>query len=62
MHLRDYLSVNNKTLASFSDDCGIPKTTMSKYKYGTRIPSKDNMVKIYHVTQGTVEPNDFYLK
>jgi len=62
MHLREYLRTQNITVASFSDNCGIPTTTMIKYKYGTRIPSRDNMVKIYHTTQGFVEPNDFYLK
>ena len=38
----------------------IPQSTFAKWITGVRIPRRDDMLTIYKITEGEVEPNDFY--
>tara|TARA_A100001391_G_scaffold179136_3_gene143939 strand:+ start:2664 stop:2876 length:213 start_codon:yes stop_codon:yes gene_type:complete len=66
MHLRDYLKNQKHTQMSFIDlvematNVRIPQGTLAKWVTGTRIPRKEEMQIIYKVTEGSVQPNDFY--
>ena len=60
MKLRKYIKSNNLTLESFSFKSGCSYTTLLKWVYGSRIPSKNYMQIIYKKTNGEVAPNDFY--
>lgn len=61
MHLKDYLKDNKVSVSQFSKLTDIPEDTINKYKYGLRIPQRDQMIKIFETTQGRVDPNSFYL-
>ena len=61
MNLKDYLKDNKVSVSQFSKLTDIPEDTINKYKYGLRIPQRDQMIKIFETTQGTVDPNSFYL-
>ena len=38
----------------------VPQGTLAKWILGARIPRKEEMLIIYEVTHGKVQPNDFY--
>jgi len=59
MKLTDYL-FGNMTVAEFSKMSGLKIDTINKYKMGIRIPHSEAMKTIYRVTEGKVQPNDFY--
>jgi len=59
MKLTDYL-FGTMTVAEFSKKSGLKIDTINKYKMGIRIPKADAMKTIYRVTEGQVQPNDFY--
>jgi hypothetical protein len=67
MHLKDYLSDNQQTQMSFINEIreekgiSIPQGTLAKWILGTRIPRKKEMIILYEITKGKVQPNDFYL-
>ncbi len=67
MHLKTYLTSRHKTQSAFIEDVYVktghrlPQGTLAKYLIGQRIPRKKEMLIIYEVTDGCVEPNDFYL-
>jgi hypothetical protein len=66
MQLREYLQSENLTQMKFIDICEmatgkyIPQGTLAKWILGVRIPRKNEMEMIYKITDGNVEPNDFY--
>lgn len=66
MKLRDYLIQEQLTQMKFIDICEmatgktIPQGTLAKWILGVRIPRKPEMEMIHNVTDGAVEPNDFY--
>ncbi len=60
MTLKDYLHSFNITLEAFSRDIDIPYTTITKYVYKQRIPSRTYMNRINKYTNGAVSANDFY--
>ncbi|QDP55414.1 MAG: hypothetical protein GOVbin3762_18 [Prokaryotic dsDNA virus sp.] len=66
MHLKDYLKNQKYTQMSFIDliematSVRIPQGTLAKWVTGTRIPRKEEMQILYKVTEGSVQPNDFY--
>lgn len=39
-------------------DCIV--TTVARYEAGRRRPDEDTMIKIFRLTDGEVQPNDFY--
>ncbi len=47
-------------LVEMATNVRIPQGTLAKWVTGTRIPRKEEMQIIYKVTEGSVQPNDFY--
>jgi len=68
MQLKSYLKENNHTQMSFIEliemakGIKIPQGTFAKWITGSRIPRKEEMIILYEITNGHVQPNDFYLK
>ena len=68
MQLKEYLKSNNYTQMSFIQeikeqrDIQIPQGTLAKWITGIRIPRKKEMLVLMDVTNGQVQPNDFYVE
>jgi len=66
MKLQKYLKKHNFTQQSFIDliemakDVKIPQSTLAKWILDIRIPRKEEMFILYEITEGEVQPNDFY--
>ncbi|MBR3676556.1 MAG: helix-turn-helix transcriptional regulator [Alphaproteobacteria bacterium] len=60
MKLQEYLDNNKKTVADLARACEVKHTVALRWANGARIPSRENMQKIFAYTDGQVEPNDFY--
>jgi arginine repressor len=66
MKLKEYLSNNNFTQQQFVDyvekkqNIKIPQSTLAKWVTGIRIPRKKEMELLFFITEGNVEPNDFF--
>ena len=67
MQLKEYLKTNNYTQMSFIQEIEtqrnvrIPQGTLAKWIRGIRIPRKKEMILLVEVTEGKVQPNDFYM-
>tara|TARA_Y100001972_G_C7522360_1_gene263461 strand:+ start:501 stop:704 length:204 start_codon:yes stop_codon:yes gene_type:complete len=67
MKLAAYLLENKLTQNQFLDllyektGTRLSQGGLSKYIKGQRTPRKAEMIKIYEITKGEVQPNDFYL-
>ena len=67
MKLKDYLKAEQHTQMSFIEQIEmatgnrIPQGTLAKWILGSRIPRKNEMQMLYKMTEGAVQPNDFYL-
>ena len=65
MKITEWLKKNNLTHQEFiekseQEGCYISKEALQKWCAGQRIPRKDEMEKIYNLTNKKVKPNDFY--
>jgi hypothetical protein len=66
MKLQAYLKNNKHTQMSFIDQIEmakgirIPQGTLAKWILESRMPRKKEMIILYEITNGQVEPNDFY--
>jgi hypothetical protein len=66
MKLKEYLETQEHTQMSFIDEIEmakgikVPQGTLAKWILGARIPRKKDMLLLYEVTEGKVQPNDFY--
>ena len=64
--LKEYLEIQEHTQMSFIDEIEmakgikVPQGTLAKWILGARIPRKKDMLLLYEVTEGKVQPNDFY--
>lgn len=58
--LQEYLNETQQTVAILARALDVQHTVALRWANGTRIPSKENMQKIYEWSGGRVEPNDFY--
>lgn len=67
MQLKEYLKSKNYTQMSFIQEIEtqrnvrIPQGTLAKWITGVRIPRKKEMILLVDVTDGKVQPNDFYM-
>ncbi len=61
MNLKSYLKLYNISNIEFSKRLGISNVSMSRYIKGDRFPEKKILNKIYELTDGLVDANDFYL-
>ena len=59
MKLRVYLDEKGLTQQQFADLVGCSQQSVARYCAG-RVPDEGTMTEIFRVTEGRVEPNDFY--
>ncbi len=59
MHLREYLAANGSA-QDMAGKLGVTAAAVRMWAAGQRIPGRDHMLKIVEITQGQVQPNDFY--
>ena len=62
MRLSAYLSTNKLTHAAFAEQAGVTAEAVRLWAHGRAIPTKGPMRKILELTEGEVQPNDFYLE
>lgn len=60
MKLADWRRSNGMTQQHLADALDCILTTVARYEAGRRIPEPDIMRKIFVLTSGAVQPNDFY--
>lgn len=60
MQLREYLDRREITIPVFAERIGVSVQAVHRYVTGERTPRPEVMKRIAAVTQGDVEPNDFY--
>tara|TARA_Y100001937_G_C6926472_1_gene244096 strand:+ start:278 stop:508 length:231 start_codon:yes stop_codon:yes gene_type:complete len=66
MKLRAYLKEKKHTQMSFIEEIematgqSIPQGTLAKWILEVRIPRKEEMHLLFNITEGKVQPNDFY--
>lgn len=60
MKLADWRRRKNLTQQQLADELGCIVTTIARYETGLRRPDGPAMIRIYQLTDGQVEPNDFY--
>jgi len=60
MKLADWRRRKNLTQQQLADELGCIVTTIARYETGLRRPDGPAMIRIYKLTEGAVQPNDFY--
>lgn len=60
MKLQKFLDEKQQTVADLARALSVKHTVALRWANGARVPSKENMQKIYEWSGGQVEPNDFY--
>jgi transcriptional regulator with XRE-family HTH domain len=60
MDLRSYLSECDKSVPEFERELGVSATAVQRYLEGVRTPRPTIMKRIAHLTDGKVQPNDFF--
>ncbi|MCW2405065.1 DNA-binding transcriptional regulator YdaS (Cro superfamily) [Sphingobium sp. B1D7B] len=60
MTLAQYLSASNLKDADFALMIGVDRSTVTRMRNGTQIPTPTVMQAIVEKTSGKVLPNDFY--
>ncbi len=61
MKLKNYLKLYKISNIEFSKKIGISNISLSRYINGERIPEKNTLNKIFQLTNGLVDANDFLL-
>ena len=60
MTLNDYLRRRNLSPIVFAESIGVRYQSVYRYLAWERTPARDVMCRIAEVTDGAVQPNDFY--
>lgn len=60
MKLQEYLDKENKKVSDMARDFDMAHTIVLRWVKGVRVPTPENMQKIFAYTGGEVTPNDFY--
>lgn len=60
MTLKEYLKEKKIGVTALSRKLGCHQSMCTQWNNGIKIPSKENMRKIFLITGGLVTPNDFY--
>ncbi len=60
MQLKEYLSRNKIGVSEMAEQTGFSQSACSMWAANQRIPSRENMQKIFAYTGGEVTPNDFF--
>lgn len=60
MKLAAYLEQSEQTASDFANKIGLSAVSIHRYITGKATPRPDQMMRIYHGTDGQVRPEDFY--
>jgi anhydro-N-acetylmuramic acid kinase len=60
MKLKSYRAIANMTQQQLAERLGVSQLSVIKYENGENIPSREQMINIFRVSNGAVTPNDFY--
>lgn len=60
MKLKDWRKANNVTLDQMAVELNVTQSTIVRWENGSRDPDALAKQRIFIVTRGAVEPNDFY--
>lgn len=60
MKLSEWREEREWTQERLAEELGCTALTVYRYETGRRMPDREAMEKIFFVTEGKVEPNDFY--
>lgn len=60
MTLEAYLDKHSLTNVAFAAMVGADQSTIQRMRKGTQVPSKELMARIFDVTHGAVQANDFF--
>ena len=60
MKLQKFLQKKNKRPADMARDLGLKHCVVLRWVKGLRVPTPENMQKIFAYTGGEVTPNDFF--
>jgi transcriptional regulator with XRE-family HTH domain len=60
MKLATWRRLKSFTQQQLADELGCIVTSIARYETGLRRPDGPTMIRIYELTEGKVEPNDFY--
>ncbi len=61
MKLVDWRKVNGMTQMETGRLLGVSQAAVARYEQGERVPAARVMLRIGAITNGHVEPNDFYI-
>lgn len=61
MTLADFMKKNDLARSYVAWKLGVTEPAVTRYLNGSRLPNAEVMIKIYRLTAGKVQPNDFYL-
>lgn len=67
MKLKEYLKTHKHTQMSYIEQIEmatgvrVQQGTFAKWITGSRIPRKSEVIMLYKLTEGAVQPNDFYI-
>lgn len=60
MKFQEWITKNKTTVTAVAKKLGVESWTIARYANGDRLPEPGFMLKIHRLTNGAVEPNDFY--
>lgn len=60
MKLQEFLQKKNKRPADMARDLKLKHSVVLRWVKGLRVPTPENMQKIFAYTNGAVTPNDFF--
>lgn len=60
MKLKEWLTLSGTSQTDFARTVAAPVSSINRILKGQKIPTHDLAVRIYFVTHGAVQPNDFY--
>ena len=60
MKLKEYLILKKQSIEEFSRELGLSYAAVRLYVNAGRVPTPKVMRQIVHITNGAVQPNDFF--
>jgi len=60
MKLKEWLTLSGTSQTDLARAVAAPVSSINRILKGQKIPTHDLAVRIYFVTHGAVQPNDFY--
>lgn len=60
MTLREWIKLSGKKVKEVAAEAGVSGAVVYQWISGTRIPTKENMQKLYTLSDGKIDANTFY--